>query len=195
MEFIFGLQVFNTKAGNFPLRRTRSIDSGIELLSEAVLVTSRPILLNQHLIRRTVSLTNISEKKQKKRVNVYISYSEDRSDWVLEYLQLLVERMIYADVTVSEDMIPGLPISDERLRLIHKADKIVIVCSLLYLNSPWSQYDLYQSVSKQPSVVAGKIIPILCDGVDTVPSVLKSVVELYESDPIFEKKLEAAIFG
>ena len=97
--------------------------------------------------------------------------------------------MANMDVKVSKDMVPGQPISEERLRLIHEAQKIVIVCSPLYLNSPWSQYDLYQSVSKQASVVAGKIIPILCDGVDAVPSVLKHAIGLRVNDIHFEKKL------
>ena len=94
--------------------------------------------------------------------------------------------MANMDVKVVKDIGAGQPISEERLRLIHEAQKIVIVCSPLYLNC---QYDLYQSVSKQPNVVAGKIIPILCDGVDTVPSVLNHATGLRVSDIHFEMKL------
>ena len=175
----------------FPLKAAQSTDSGLDF-SHDIYANTVEACTNNLAGKRSQSLNNISMIHQNNntvRPCIYISCSDDKIDWVFKYLKPIILKMAYVDVKISKDMVPGQPISEERLRLIHEAYKIVIVCSPLYLNSPWSQYDLYQSVSKQPSVVTGKIIPILCDGVENMPSVLKHAIGLRDNDIYFERKL------
>ena len=131
----------------------------------------------------------------RKQLRIYLSYSDCKAGWVLGYLKPLIESYQNAVVSIHEaDMIAGHPISEERLRLIIEADKVVIVCSLDYATSPWCQYELYQAITKQPSLAQGRIIPVLCDGCTSAPDVIQSVVTLRDCDEMFVQKLRAAIF-
>ena len=131
----------------------------------------------------------------RRQLRIYLSYSDCKAGWVLGYLKPLIESYQNAVVSVHEaDMIAGHPISEERLRLIIEADKVVIVCSPDYVTSPWCQYELYQAITKQPSLAQGRIIPVLCDGCTSAPDVIQSVVTLRDCDEMFVQKLRAAIF-
>ena len=127
-------------------------------------------------------------------LQVYISYSHGKTAWVLDSLRPLIETACGAAVSVSDsDMVPGHIISEERLRLILAADKMVIVCSTDYAQSPWCQFELYQVLNRQPTLWEGRIIAILCDGCQAPPSVVCAVSTIYSSDEQFSDHLKAAL--
>ena len=146
------------------------------------------------LNRKVKSMSDIetSRKVKQDNVRVYISYSNEKSSWVSGYLKPLIQNLILgSEVTVhTNDMIAGHPISEERMRLILEADKVLIVCSPGYEHSPWCQYELLQSVSKDPSLMDGRIISILCDSCNTVPPIVSGVVSIRDDDSMFESKLQ-----
>ena len=139
--------------------------------------------------------TKFDLKKYCRRSCIYISYSEDVQSWVSGYLKPLIQKLILgSEVTVhNDDMIAGHLISEERMRLILEADKVLIVCSPGYEHSPWCQFELLQSVSKDPGLMDGRIISILCDSCNTVPPIISGVVSIRDDDPMFESKLEQCL--
>ena len=131
----------------------------------------------------------------RRRLRVYVSYSDCMSEWVMRYLKPLIESFQNISVTIHDaDMIAGQPISEERLRLIVEADKVITVCSPDYSTSEWCKYELYHAIRKQPSLTEGRIIPILCGGCRSPPSVIGAVVSIRDSEEGFYHKLRAAIF-
>ena len=143
--------------------------------------------------QRSRSLADLLSEHSK-RTRIYVSYSNCKSQWVTDYLKPLMESFPGTEVTIHDaDMIAGQPISVERLRLIVQADKVVIVCSPDYAQSPWCQYELYQAIAKQPSLAEGRIIPVLCDGCCHPPPEVRTVVCLSDQDKMFPDKLKAAL--
>lgn len=135
-----------------------------------------------------------SNNRQPKRVRIYVSYSDDKLDWVRNTLEPILHRMIHAEVVLRENaMVVGQPVSEERLRLILEADKVLVVCSPQYEASPWCRYELLQSVNRDPSLTEGRVVPILCDGCSTVPAVIGGVVSLKDCDLQFESKLQESV--
>ena len=135
-----------------------------------------------------------SSAHKKRRLCVYVSYSDAKADWVMNYLKPLIESFQNIEVTVHDaDMIAGHPISEERLRLILEADKVIVICSPDYTLSPWCQYELYQAITKQPSLAEGRIISITCGECNTLPSVITGVMALADDDWNFAHRLRAAI--
>ncbi len=131
----------------------------------------------------------------RRKTRVYVSYTDRKIVWVIEFLKPLIESFQNTVVTVHDaDMIAGHPISEERLRLILEADKVIVLCSPDYSSSEWCKYELYQAITKQPSLADGKIIPILCDGCNAAPDVIRGVVFVRDTDELFERKLRAALF-
>ena len=144
--------------------------------------------------RRVKSLSHIDSRKNEV-MRIYISYSEEKLSWIIGYLKPLIQRLIFgSEVTVhSNDMLAGHPISEERMRLILEANKVLIICSPGYEESPWCQYELLQSVSQDPSLTEGRIVSILCDGCKAVPSILSGVVSITDDDSKFESKLQQCL--
>lgn len=129
-----------------------------------------------------------------KRVSIYVSYSDDKLEWVRDALVPVLRRMIHAEVVLRDDaMVVGQPVSEERLRLLLGADKVLVVCSPEYEASPWCQYELLQAVGRDPGLSEGRVIPILCDGCRTLPAVIAGVVSLKDSDLQFESKLQQSV--
>ena len=125
---------------------------------------------------------------------VYISYTDRMADWVKSYLKPHIESWKTTEVMLHEsDMIPGLTISGERQRLILEADKIVIVVSSDYSQSQWCSYELVHAIQKEPALCRGKIIPILVDGCQLLPSVIQGLVPLPACDLDFNSRLWYAI--
>ena len=154
--------------------------------------SSKTLLLD--LNRKVKSMTDIEIRRKVKLdvVRVYISYSNEKLSWVSQYLKPLIQKLILgSEVTVhNDDMIVGHPISEERMRLILEADKVLIVCSPGYEHSPWCQYELLQSVSKDSGLMDGRIISILCDSCNTVPPIISGVACIRDDDSMFESKLQ-----
>ena len=150
---------------------------------------------SEHLDRRWRSSSLSEVKCNYRKSRIYLSYSEDVWSWVSGYLKPLIQKLILgSEVTVhNDDMVAGHPISEERMRLILEADKVLIVCSPGYEHSPWCQYELLQSVSKDPGLMDGRIISILCDSCNTVPPIIRGVVSLRDDDPMFECKLQQCL--
>lgn len=144
--------------------------------------------------RRVKSLSHIDSRKNEV-MRIYISYSEEKLSWIIGYLKPLIQRLIVgSEVTVhSNDMLAGHPISEERMRLILEANKVLIICSPGYEESPWCQYELLQSVSQDPGLMEGRIVSILCDGCKAVPSILSGVVSITDDDSKFESKLQQCL--
>ena len=125
---------------------------------------------------------------------VYISYTDKKADWVYSYLKPLLESWDCQVILHEEDMIPGFSVSGERQRLILQAHRVVLVVSPDYSTSPWCLYELQHAITKEPVLFRGKIIPIMVDGCNTLPVMMKGVVPLHESEN-FEKKLKKNICG
>ena len=127
---------------------------------------------------------------------VYISYTERKAEWVLDYLKPLIESWRYSEVILhEEDMIPGFTISGERQRLILQAHKVVLIVSKDYSESPWCLYELQHAIHKEPALCRGRIIPIMVDGCQVLPSIVRGIVPLLDSDKNFQLKLKKNIIG
>ena len=153
------------------------------------------VVANENVVQSS-SLTDLPTQysMRSRTTRIYVSYSNCKSEWVASYLKPLIESFPGTEVTIHDaDMIAGQPISMERLRLIVEADKVVIVCSPDYAQSPWCQYELYQAIAKQPSLAEGRIIPVLCDGCPCPPPEVRAVVCLSDKDNMFPDKLKAAL--
>lgn len=138
--------------------------------------------------------SSMSELYGSKKCVVYISYTDKMADWVKSYLKPQIESWKTTEVMLHEsDMIPGLTISSERQRLILEADKIVIVVSSDYSQSQWCSYELVHAIHKEPALCRGKIIPILVDGCQRLPDVIKGLVPLPAYDLDFNNRLWYAI--
>ena len=126
---------------------------------------------------------------------VYISYTENKADWVYDYLKPLIESWGSQVILHEEDMIPGYTVSGERQRLILQARRVVLVVSSDYSSSPWCLYELQHAITKEPAMFKGRIIPVMVDGCITLPILLNGIVPLYDSDSKFESKLKMNICG
>ena len=165
--------------------RRASMDSGHSSMDE--------VLVHENAVRSS-SVADLLPQHSTITTRIYVSYSNCKSEWVADYLKPLIESFSGTEVTIHDaDMIAGQPISMERLRLIVQADKVVIVCSPDYAQSPWCRYELYQAIAKQPSLAEGRIIPVLCDGCPRPPPEVRAVVCLSDNDPMFPDKLKAAL--
>lgn len=146
--------------------------------------------------RRTKSMSEIftRDKFEFESHRIYISCSEKKISWVTEHLKPLVQRLfVGCEVIVpSDSMLAGHPITEERMRLISETDKILVVCSPEYESSQWCQYELQQSVSKDPSLLEGRIVCILCDGC-SAPRLISGVESIQVDDAMFESKLGKSI--
>ena len=137
-----------------------------------------------------------SSGRHQTRVRIYVSYSDDKLEWVTDVLVPILRRMIHTEVVLRDDaMLVGHVVSEERLRLILGADKVLVVCSDQYENSPWCQYELLQSVGRDPRLTEGRVIPVLCEGCRVLPTVIGGVVSLREEDDQFESKLRESVLS
>ena len=131
-----------------------------------------------------------------KKCVVYISYTERMAQWVKEWLKPLIESWQYPEVILHEDdMIPGFTIPEERQRLIREADKVVLVVSRDYSESPWCLYELQHAIQQEPALCHGRIIPLLVDDCQILPSIVRGVVPLMENDRNFSHRLRRNILG
>ena len=150
-------------------------------------------------IIRSASQPDVTKRHNgghQRRVRIYVSYSDDRLEWVTEVLRPILQRMIHVEVILRDDaMLVGQPISEERLRLILGAEKVLVVCSPEYEASPWCQYELLQSVSRDPRLTEGRVIPILCGGCNVLPTVISGVVSVRDDDLQFESKLRESVLS
>lgn len=127
---------------------------------------------------------------------VYVSYTERMGSWVRNWLKPLIESWKHSEVMLHEDeMIPGFAICGERQRLILQAHKVVLVVSRDYSESPWCLYELQHAIQQEPALCRGRIIPILVDGCESVPAIVKGVVPLFENDRNFSVRLKKNILG
>ncbi len=125
---------------------------------------------------------------------VYVSYTDTKAMWVRNYLQSLIDSCEYCEVRLHEDhMIPGFTISGERQRLILEAHKVILVVSKDYSESGWCLYELQHAIQQEPALCNGRIIPILVDGCQTLPSIVEGVVALQDDDINFKNKLMQSI--
>ena len=142
--------------------------------------------------QRSSSLNNLFISPSRE-VCVYVSYCDSQVDWVRETLLPLLHSFQPITVTDHEDhMIAGSVISEERLRLLQSADKVVAVVSPDYQLSEWCCYEL-QHVIQQSPAGAGNLIPILCGGCQELPSTIATLHSLSLDDPNWQHKLRVAI--
>ena len=131
-----------------------------------------------------------------KRCAVYVSYTERMARWVRIVLKPLIESWEHSEVILHEDdMIPGFTVSGERQRLLLQAHKVVLVVSRDYSESPWCLYELQHAIQQNPALCRGRVIPILVDGCQELPSIVVGVVPLMENDRNFSSKLRKNIMG
>lgn len=171
-------------------------ESGVEVgLSSAATKSNRSITNTNHRKAKSMSEIITGEKFSFKIQRFYVSCSEEKVGWVTEYLKPLIQKLILgSEVTLhAEDMLAGHPISEERLRLILEADKVLIVCSPGYEGSPWCQYELLQSVAKDPSLTEGRIVSILCEGCSAPPTAISGALSIKSDESMFESKLEQCL--
>ncbi len=140
-----------------------------------------------------VEYSNNIEGTYQEDCAVYVSYTEEKADWVYDYLKPLLESWSCRVILHDEDMIPGFTVSGERQRLILQAHRVILVVSPDYSSSPWCLYELQHAITKDPVLFKGKIIPILVDNCITLPTILKGIVPLIDSVTNFEQKLQSNI--
>ena len=124
---------------------------------------------------------------------VYVSYSDSQQEWVQETLCPLLYSFAPVEVTDHEGhMIAGNVISEERVRLIRSADKVVVVVSPDYQQMEWCCYELQHAVQQRPGA-EGRLVPILCAGCRQLPSTIQTLHPILASDPAWKQKLRVAI--
>ena len=142
--------------------------------------------------QRALELYDLSEFEE---FVVYISYTDQMSEWVRNELKPLIEswHSVFR-VNIHEDsMIPGFSVSGERHRLIFEADKIVIVVSSDYATSEWCVYELEHAIHQMPALCNGRVIPILTDSSNSLPRIISGVVSLNSTHTDFNTRLHQAV--
>lgn len=159
---------------------------------------SPPTLLQLSGIPHTRIDTSESyyDTSQLSRFIVYISYTDQKANWVRNKLKPLIESLHTAiEVNLHESsMIPGFAVSSERQRLILEADKVIIVVSSDYSNSPWCLFELEHAIHQKPALCNGRVIPILTDNCKSLPSIISGAVYLSDQETDFIGRLRLAIF-
>ena len=131
----------------------------------------------------------------RKKIVVYISYTEHASRWVRSTLKPLIDSWNIAEVMIPDrDMVAGKAISNERRRLIVEADKIIVVVSPDYYDSEWCSYELMHAIQNEPTLSRGRIIPVLIDGCKRLPQNMEVVVPLFAHEQNFSNRLLAAVY-
>lgn len=126
-------------------------------------------------------------------VRVYVSYSDSHGEWVRDTLLPLLHSFTPITVTDHEGhMIAGSVISEERLRLVRSADKVVVVVSADYHRMEWCSYELQHAIQQSPGA-DGHVIPILCHDCTELPSTIATLHPIFLHDPTWRHKLKAAI--
>ena len=124
---------------------------------------------------------------------MYVSYSDSQREWVRDALCPLLLSFGPVEVTDHEGhMIAGHVISEERLRLIRSADKVVLVVSPDYQEVEWCSYELQHAIQQRPGA-EGRLVPILCGGCRHLPSTIQTLHPILLSDPVWQHKLRTAI--
>ena len=127
---------------------------------------------------------------------MYVSYTDRMANWVRIVLKPLIESWQQSEVILHEDdMIPGFTVSGERQRLILQAHKVVLVVSRDYSTSQWCLYELQHAIQQEPALCRGRVIPILVDRCQSLPSIVAGIVPLAEDDRNFNAKLRKNILG
>ena len=125
---------------------------------------------------------------------VYVSYSDSQADWVRSTLLPLL--LSFQPITVTDHeghMIAGNVISEERLRLLRSADKVVAVVSPDYHRVKWCCYELQHAIQLQPAQAEGRLLPILCGGCSELPSTISTLHPISLLDPAWAHKLRVAV--
>ena len=126
-------------------------------------------------------------------LRVYVSYSDSQMEWVRDTLLPLLHSFQPITVTDHEGhMIAGNVISEERLRLLRSADKVVVVVSPDYHHVEWCCYELQHAIQQSPGG-EGRLIPILCDGCVRLPSTISTLHAISLLDPHWARKLRVAV--
>ena len=142
--------------------------------------------------RKRHSLNEIHSSSTEE-VCVYVSYSDSQADWVRETLLPLLHSFQPITVTDHEGhMIAGNVISEERLRLLRSADKVVAVVSPDYHTVDWCCYELQHVIQRSPGA-DGHLIPILCGGCYSLPSIIATLHPITIQDHNWTHKLKVAI--
>lgn len=132
----------------------------------------------------------------RKKLVVYISYTDHASRWVRSTLKPLIESWNIAEVMIPDrDMVAGKAVSNERRRLIVESDKIILVISPDYYDSEWCSYELMHAIQNEPTLSRGRIIPVLIGGCKRLPQNMEVVVPLFAHEQDFSSRLLAAIYS
>ena len=154
------------------------------------------LLLALAAARRHNSLMDLQPRPStlpRPEVCVYVSYSDSQADWVRDRLLPLLHSFQPITVTDHEGhMIAGNVVSEERLRLLRSADKVIAVVSPDYHSVEWCCYELQHSIQQSPGA-EGRVIPILCGGCSALPSVIATLHPISVLDPDWTHKLRVAI--
>ena len=124
---------------------------------------------------------------------VYVSYSDSQSEWVRD--QLLPLLHTFQPITITDHeahMIAGNVTSEERLRLLRSADKVIAVVSPDYHQVDWCSYEMQHAIQRSPGG-EGRLIPILCGGCTQLPSTISTLHPIAVWDPNWPHKLKVAI--
>ena len=141
---------------------------------------------------RSHSLNDL-QSSSTQEVCVYVSYADSQAEWVRDTLLPLLHSFQPITVTDHEGhMIAGSVISEERLRLLRSADKVVAVVSPDYHSMEWCCYELQHAIQQSPGA-EGHLIPILCSGCSELPSTISTLHPIFLTDPNWTHKLRIAI--
>ena len=146
------------------------------------------------MITRHLQVVSSGQKaSQPQELCVYVSYSDSQAEWVRDTLLPLLHSFQPITVTDHEGhMIAGSVISEERLRLLRSADKVVAVVSPDYHTMEWCCYELQHVIQQSPGA-EGHLIPILCGGCSSLPSTIATLHPISLDDVHWKHKLRVAI--
>ena len=122
-----------------------------------------------------------------------MSYSDSQEEWVRETLLPLLHSFQPITVTDHEGhMIAGSVISEERLRLVRSADRVIAVVSHDYHQMEWCCYELQHAIQRCPGA-DGRVIPILCRDCTELPSTIATLHPIFLQDRNWQDKLRMAV--
>lgn len=148
---------------------------------------------------------------------VYVTYSNDSKEWVINKLIPFLTRLKIEVVTVS-DAIPGTARHSAHTDFISEASKIILVISKQSIKDKLFLYDVSQALNKDINLEPNprkisqalhkdidpgsdprkiRIIPILYENatVNDIPKEVTYITSISNNDPEFVKKITKSIYS
>ncbi|XP_070532202.1 uncharacterized protein [Ptychodera flava] len=121
------------------------------------------------------------------KTTVFFSYSNKDRDWVEDAINKLESGGKITCLYDDRDFIAGVPIVDNILSCIMKADRTVLVLSPDFVNSPWCRYEVQLTLSEHLARERKVVIPVLLRD-NVIPDFVSHLTYLDVQDARFWEK-------